>query len=212
MKRNALIMLVLLALAAGCAGVPVREAVKVDTSLPLGKIEGNQFVGIRYPFKVSAPPNWQVTTKFPDFMVALGYDKEGLETSQVFVFNPSSQSNLQIDFETADRYTTFSQEMMEGLVGAGVGSFKEEIEKDYGKEVQAEIGPTERVYLKGVPYAARKYAIYTHKSVKWEQGWVYAFSEPYQIFILYMINETKGANDRGDLKTILDSFEYIQKK
>ncbi len=39
----------------GCAGVPVREAVKVDLSIPVGKIEGNQFTGLRYPFKVSAP-------------------------------------------------------------------------------------------------------------------------------------------------------------
>jgi hypothetical protein len=212
MKRNISIVLVLLALAAGCAGVPVREEVKVDTSLPLGKIEGNEFVGIRYPFKVSAPPHWQLTTKYPDFMLDFGYDKEGLETSQVFVFNPATRSNLQIDFEPADRYTEFSQESMEGLVTSVTGIFEDEMVNQYGKDVKFEIGPTEKVYLKGVPYAARKYGIYTHEGVKWEQGWIYGFSEPYQIFILYMINESKGSNDRADLKTILDSFEYIQKK
>ena len=212
MKRNALIVFLLFALTAGCAGVPVREAFKVDTSLPLGKIEGNQFVGIRYPFNVSAPPNWQVTTKYPDFMLDFGYDKEGLETSQVFVFNPTTRSNLQIDLEAADRYTKFSQESMEALVTSVTGIFEDEMKNQYGKEVKAEIGPTEKVYLKGVPYAARKYGIYTHEGEKWEQGWIYGFSEPYQIFILYMINESKGSNDRADLKTILDSFEYIQKK
>jgi hypothetical protein len=44
------------------------------------------------------------------------------------------------------------------------------------------------------------------------QGWIYGFSEPYQLFILYMILEKDGANDREDLKKILNSFEVIQKK
>lgn len=35
---------------AGCAGIPVREEVKVDLSIPVGKIEGNRFTGLRYPF------------------------------------------------------------------------------------------------------------------------------------------------------------------
>jgi hypothetical protein len=42
-----------------------------------------------------------------------------------------------------------------------------------------------------------------------EQGWLYAFAEPYQIFILYMIMEKEGSNDRAAFKAILDSFEYI---
>jgi len=53
----AIIILVFLFLA-GCAGIPVREETKVDLKLPVGKIEGNQFTGIRFPFNVSAPPNW----------------------------------------------------------------------------------------------------------------------------------------------------------
>jgi len=61
--------------------------------------------------------------------------------------------------------------------------------------------------LKGVPYAAKKYATYTLKGVKREQGWVYAFAEPYQIFILYMVLEKEGVNDRQGIKSILDSFE-----
>jgi hypothetical protein len=48
--------------------------------------------------------------------------------------------------------------------------------------------------------------------VKREQGWIYGFTEPYHIFILYLIFEKDGANDRQDLKKILDSFGVIPKK
>jgi hypothetical protein len=66
--------------------------------------------------------------------------------------------------------------------------------------------------LKGVQYAAKKYATYTIKGVKREQGWIYAFSEPYQIFILYVLLDQGGADDHEALKRIVDSFEYIPKK
>ena len=75
-----------------------------------------------------------------------------------------------------------------------------------------EVGPTEPVSLKGVQYAAKKYVTYTLKGLKREQGWIYGFTEPYQIFILHTILEKEGANDRKDLKKILDSFEFIRKK
>jgi len=211
MKTKKLYLLLLLIFAVGCA-IPVREAVKVDMKAPVGKIEGNQFTGIRYPFNVAAPPGWQVTTKYPKFMIDLGYDKEGLEASAVFLFNPATQSNLQIDFEAADRYSTFSQKSIEGLTTAATGSFQEELEKDLGRGTKAEIGPTEPVTLKGVPYAAKKYAAYTAKGVKREQGWIYAFAEPYQIFILYLILDKEWENDHEAFKAILDSFEYIPKK
>jgi hypothetical protein len=48
--------------------------------------------------------------------------------------------------------------------------------------------------------------------VKREQGWIYGFTEPYQIFILYIIMEKEGAKDRQDMKKVLDSFEVIQKR
>jgi len=206
-------LLIVLALFYGCAGVPVREAAKVDMSLPVGEIEGSRFTGIRYPFKVSAPPGWQMATKYPDFMVALGYEKDGLEESELFIFNPVTQSNVQIDLTPAGRYTSFSQGLMEGLVSAaGTDSFIEEIEEAYGKEAQPVIASTDAIRLKGVQYAARKYATYTLKGVKREQGWVYAFSEPYQMFILYMLLDTGGTKDQDALKAIFDSFEYIPKK
>ncbi len=211
-KKSIIGICFILALLMGCAGVPVREAVKVDLSLPVGKIEESQFTGIRYPFNVSAPPGWKVTTEIPTFMEELGYDKGGLEESQVFIFNPATQSNLQIDFTPAGRYSKFSQESIEWLTTVATGSFKEELEKDYGKGVKAEIGSTTPFSLKGVPFAAKKYGTYTLKGVKREQGWIYGFSEPYQIFILYMILEKEGVDDHQDLKMILDSFEVISKK
>jgi len=206
------LVILLFVLAAGCAGIPQREPVKPDLSVPVGKIEGTQFIGIRYPFKVSAPPGWQIATEYPEFMLELGYDKGGLEESQVFIFNPATQSNLQIDFSPAGRYAKFNQKTIEWLTSIGEGSFKEELQNDYGKDMPVEISPTEPYSLKGVPYAAKKYATYTLKGVRREQGWVYAFAEPYQIFILYLVLEKEGTNDRQGIKSILDSFEVIPKE
>jgi hypothetical protein len=98
------------------------------------------------------------------------------------------------------------------LTTAASGSLTDELKEDLGKDLQVNVGPTERISLKGVPYAAKKYATYTVKGVKREQGWIYAFSEPYQIFILYMILEKDGTRDRQDMQAILDSFEVISKK
>lgn len=206
------LVILLFVLAAGCAGIPQREPVKPDLSVPVGKIEGTQFIGIRYPFKVSAPPGWQIATEYPEFMLELGYDKGGLEESQVFIFNPATQSNLQIDFSPAGRYARFNQKTIERLTNMGEGSFREELQDDYGKDMPVEISPAEPYSLKGVPYAAKKYATYTLKGVKREQGWVYAFAEPYQIFILYIVLEKEGVNDRQGIKSILDSFEFISKE
>jgi hypothetical protein len=203
------IMLVLLA---GCAGIPVREEVKVDLNIPVGKIEGNQFTGLRYPFKVSAPSPWKVTMEIPNFMEELGYEKPGLEESEVFIFNPLTQSNIQIDFVPAGRYSKFSQESIEWLTTAATGGLMEELKDDYGKDLQVNVGPTERIRLKGVPYAAKKYATYTVKGVSWKRGWIYAFSGPYQIFILYMTLEKESIPDGRALENILDSFEVVLKK
>ena len=212
MKKLLLIFLLSFVLLAGCMGTPVRDAVKVDLSAPVGKIEGNQFVGIRYPFKISAPSSWKVAMEIPNFMESLGYEKDGLQESEVFVYNPSTQSNLQIDFVPAGRYAKFSQESIEWITEAARGGFKEELEKDYGTGIRVEYAPTTPYSLKGVPYAAKKYATYTLQGVKREQGWIYAFAEPYQIFILYMILEKEGSHDREEMKKSLDSFEAFSKK
>ncbi len=197
----------------GCAGAPpVRDEVKVDTRLPIDNIDGNQFTGVRYPFKVTAPPNWQVSTKYPNFMLQLGFDKEGLETSQVYVFNPATRSNLQIEFSPAGRHTTFDQKKMEWLTTMAGVSFKSEFQKDYGKNVPFEITPTEPYALKGVPYAAKIDTTYTARGIKRQHGWVYAFAEPYQIFIIYMAVDGEGVDDRPAIKAILDSFEVTGQK
>jgi hypothetical protein len=153
LKKSPIIFL-LFVLLVGCAGVPVREAAKVDLSLPVGKIEGDRFTGIRFPFNVSGLPGWKVTTEVPNFMEALGYEKPGLEESEVFIYNPSTQSNIQIDFTPAGRYSKFSQESIEWLTTAAMGSFEEEFKKDYGKEAKFEVGPTTPFSLRGVQFAA----------------------------------------------------------
>jgi len=200
----------------GCATVPpVRDALKEDLKMPAGKIEGNHFTGIRYPFNVSVPSHWKMTLEFPDFLEALGYDRPSptdREQTELYAYDPDTKSNIQFDFTPAGRYSTFNQAKIEWLTTAATDSLKSEIEKDYGKDTKVEVGPTEPISLKGVQFAAKKYAIYTVKGVKREQGWIYGFTEPYQIFILYMILEKEGTNDREDLKKILDSLEVISKK
>jgi hypothetical protein len=213
--KRTLSIIVLFVFLVGCAGVPVRKALKEDLKIPAGKIEGNQFTGIRYPFKVSCPSNWKMTTEFPDFLQYLGYERPGpkdKEQTELYIFNPETESSMQFDFTPADRYSVFSQEGIERLTTVATGSLQSEMEKDYGKDVQLEVAPTEPIFLKGVPFAAKKFVTYTLKGVKREQGWIYGFSEPYQIFILYMILEKEGMNDRQDIKTILDSFEVVSKK
>ena len=95
-----------------------------------------------------------------------------------------TESSVQVDFSPANPGYVASQKGMETLVGMGAHT----IEEDWGKEgVRVETGSTEAISLKGIQYAAKKYVTYTLKGQKREQGWVYGFSEPYQIFILYLI-------------------------
>jgi hypothetical protein len=212
LTKKVFFVIFLIVLITGCAGAPVRPLLNEDIHVPSGTIEGNQFIGIRYPFSVSAPPNWRMTTEFPDFLEDLGYDKPSptdKEQTELYIFNPLTQSNLQIDFTPAYPDYVASQKGIEALVDMGASSLRGEWEKE---GVRVEAGPTEAVTLKGVQYAAKKYVTYTLKGVKREQGWIYGFSEPYQIFILYMILEKEGANDREDMKKILDSFEVTSKK
>jgi hypothetical protein len=210
-KKSLMGIFLILALLIGCAGVPVRKPVKVDLSLPVGKIESNQFTGIRYPFKVSAPPNWKITTEFPNFMEDLGYERPGLEESEVFIFNPSTQSNIQIDITPAGKYAKFSQESIEWLTTGAMGSFGEEFQQEYGKDISFEVGPTTPFSLRGVQFAAKKFVTFVLEGVKREQGWIYGFVEPYQLFILYVVMGKEEAYDREDMKKILESFEVLGK-
>lgn len=207
------VAIILLVFLAGCAGAPVRATLREDIRIPPGTIEGNRFTGIRYPFTVSAPPHWVVTTQFPGFMETLGYNRPlptDAEQTEVYAFHPETKTNIQFDFTPAGPHAVFSQEMIQSLVTDGTESMKAELEEEHGKNVvPLEVGPTVPASLKGVPYAAKKHVTYTIGGVRREQGWVYGFAEPYQIFILYMILEKEGSNDREDINGIIDSFRFI---
>jgi hypothetical protein len=211
-----MLTIILLAFVIGCAGIPARPALQEDISALPGKIEGNQFTGIRYPFKVSAPPHWKMSIEFPDFLEELGYDRPfstDKEQTELYAYNPETKSNINFDFTPASRYSRFNQEKIELLTTMATESLKAELDKEFGKgAAKPDVAPTEPISLKGVQFAAKKYATYMAKGEKREQGWIYGFTEPYQIFIIYTIFERVGANDRQDLKKILDSFEFVTKK
>ncbi len=214
--KKILLMAILFVFLFGCAWIPARPTLQENISLPAGKIEGNQFTGIRYTFNVSVPPHWKLTTEFPDFLEQLGYDRPfstDKEQTELYGYNPETKSNINFDFTPAGRYSRFNQKNIELLTSSATESMKAELDKEFGKGVvKPEVHPTEPIFLKGVQYAAKKYATYTAKGLKREQGWIYGFTEPYQIFILYTIFEKEGTSDRQDLKKILDSFEFVPKK
>ena len=58
-------------------------------------------------------------------------------------------------------------------------------------------------------HAAKKYAAYTAKGSRREQGWIYAFAEPFQIFILYMVMDRTNEAENQAMQAIIDSFEYV---
>ena len=207
-SKKLLFVPLFLVLLVGCM-TPVRPAVKLDMSVPVGKIEGNRFTGIRYPFNVSAPPNWVVSFNYPAFLLEQGYEKPGLQQDQLFLYNPATQASFQIDFETADRYTKFTQASIEWMTNGVGGEALSDTKKQAGAS-DVSLGPTEPVTLKGVQFAAKKYVAYAWKGIKWQQGWIYGFTEPFQIFLLYMIRDQ--TSDIEDLKKILDSFEVVSKK
>jgi len=214
--KKILMMLIPLVFIFGCAWIPARPALQESISLSPGKVEGNQFTGIRYSFNVSVPPHWKLTTEFPDFLEEMGYDRPfstDKEQTELYAYNPETKSYIDFDFTPTGRYARFNQKNIELLTTNATESFKIELDKAFGKGVvKPELSPTEAFSLKGVPYAAKRYATYTFKGLKREQGWIYGFTEPYQIFILYSLLEKEGTSDRQDLKKILDSFEFITKK
>ncbi len=206
-RMTAAIIALFLLFIAGCGVIPVRPEVKVDTNVPVGKIEGNQFTGIRYPFKVSAVPGWEVSTTFPEFMLQQGFEKEGLSESQVFVYNPATQSSIQIEFSPAGRHIRFNQKVIEWITTTAGTDLESEFHQTYGKNAKFDISRTERYVLKGVPYAAKRTTTYKQKGVKREHGWVYAFAEPFQIFIIYVVPENGWGTDQEAIKAILETFE-----
>jgi len=197
----------------GCGGIPVRREVKVDSSLPVGKTEGSTFNGIRYPFKVSLPSSyWQFSVEIPGFMEDLGFKRPGLEESELFIINPVTRSNVQIDLTPAGRTVRFNQKLIETLTRSVAGGLVEELKMEHGRDFPVEVCPTTSYSLKGVQYAAHRSASYKLDGTKVIHGWVYGFTEQYQIFIIYMVLEKEGFDDLRDIMKILNSFEVISKK
>jgi hypothetical protein len=212
MKKNLLFLFIFL-LIVGCAGIPVRDEVQVDLSLPVGKIEGNDFAGIRYPFKVSLPSSqWQFSMEIPDFMEGLGFNRAGLEESELFLVNPATKSNIQIDLTPAGRTARFNQKVIQIITGTAYRGLVEELKMDHGRDFPIEATPTIPYSLKGVQYAAHRSVSYRVGETKTIHGWVYGFTEPYQIFIIYMVLEKEGFDDLRDITKILNSFGMVSKK
>ena len=213
MKRNFAVILLITLFIGGCAGIPVREEVKVDLSLPVGKIEGNAFQGFRYPFRVSLPsPSWKFSVEIPDFMEGLGFQRPGLEESELFIINSVTKSNVQIDLTPAGRTVRFNQKLIETLTRSVAGGLVEELKMEHGRDFPVDVGPTTPHSLKGVQYAAHRSASYKLGGGKAIHGWVYGFGEPYQIFIIYMALEKEGFDDLTEIMESLDSFELISNK
>jgi hypothetical protein len=216
MRKNLIlssILLVILSFLVGCAGIPVREELKVDLSLPVGKIERNTFIGTRFPFRVSLPSSsWKFSTEIPDFMEGLGFKRPGLEEDQLFLINPATKSNVQIDLTPAGKTARFNEKVIRTITGMGAGSMTEELRMEHGRDFPVEVSPTTPYSLKGVQYAAHRFVKYKLGETPVIHGWVYGFSEPYQLFIIYMVLEKEGFNDLNDITKILDSFEMPSKK
>ena len=198
---------------AGCAGLPVRDEIKVDLSLPVGKIEGNTFQGIRFPFRVSLPSsNWQFSLEIPDFMEGLGFKRPGLEEDQLFLINPATKSNIQFDLTPAGRRVRFNQKLIDMITATGAGGLVQELKMEHGRDFPVAVSGVTPYTLKGVQYAAHRFVKYKLGESKVIHGWVYGFAEPYQLFIIYMVLEREGFDDLKGIMNILNSFEVISKK
>lgn len=206
--RIGFMVVLFLSLVNACA-IPVREAFKVDGSLPIGSIQGDSFVGQRYPFKIKIPVGWQATTQYPEFLVEQGYGLEGLKATPLFLFNPQTKSSMQVDFSPARRTVRFNQKKIEALTRMVGTCLVDEVHQEHGKTSSVQLSKVIPMKLRGIPYAARAFAEFTVKSEPREQGWIYAFAEPYQIFILYLLAGEKRDMDKEALEQALSSFEYL---
>jgi len=135
-----------------------------------------------------------------------------LEESELFIINPATKSNIQIDLTPAGRTVRFGQKLIRTLTSTAAGGLVEELKMEHGRDFPVEVGPTTPYSLKGVQYAAHRSVSYKLEGVKVVHGWVYGFAEPYQIFIIYMVLEKEGYDDLKDVEKILNSFEIISKK
>ena len=84
-----------------------------------------------------------------------------------------------------------------------------ELRKSMAKTYRSSLSKAVPIRLKGVPYAARMSAQFTVKEEWREQGWIYAFAEPYQIFIFFLITGENREADKDAMEQALSSFEYL---
>ena len=195
-----------------CTSPPQRKVARLDPELPVGRIEGQVFHGVQIPLTIStAGTGWEISTEFPRFLLEQGYEEAGLKQSQVFAYNPKTRSSLQIELSPAGPRDTFSQEGLEWLAGIMTGGMEDELEHEYGAgNFRAVHGKAEPYRLEGVPYAAHNFTSYEAKGDTRKNGWIYAFAEPFQIFILYQINDTDPGGDEGAVHKILSTFRYVE--
>ncbi len=66
-----------------------------------------------------------------------------------------------------------------------------------------------RTFLVKPSHAARRSAQFTIKGESRKQGWIYAFAEPFQIFIFFLITGKNRDADKDALEQALSSFEYL---
>jgi hypothetical protein len=99
--------------------------------------------------------------------------------------------------------------MIEALTRTGAGGLVAELRQEYGQSLPIQLSKAVPIQLKGVPYAARMSAQFTIKEESREQGWIYAFAEPFQIFIFYLITGENRTADKTALEQALSSFEYF---
>jgi hypothetical protein len=95
------------------------------------------------------------------------------------------------------------------LTRSGAGGLVAELREEHGKDLPIQLSKAVPIRLKGVPYGARMSAEFTVKGERREQGWIYAFAEPYQIFIFFLIIGENRDADRVSIEQALSSFEYL---
>lgn len=189
---------------------PARKVARLDPNLPVGRIEGGTFVGQRIPIEISATDTgWEISATYPPFLLQQGYDEEGLKESQLFLYNPATKSSMQIQLVPAGPNETFSQEGVEWLAAIMSSGMDSELKEEYGQgNYRLFPGKVSPYQLTGVPFAAKNYARYEAKGETRENDWIYAFSEPFQIFILYQINRPGENEDHRAVEKILSTFRY----
>jgi len=125
-------------------------------------------------------------------MIDLGYEKDGLEESEVFSstipkLNPTCKSIL---WPLTGIQPSISR-ILEALAKPRDRRDAGRIERGPGARTSRRGGPTERPSLKGVHLCGQKNVTYTAKGVKREQGWIYAFADPTDLYPLYGVGKRR---------------------